>query len=92
VQAGKHLRFDMARPTFLIAEPEPANALSARKLVIETAKFNVVTAHSRSETMELWQKFPNVEAVIVHSELPNVSAPEIFGKVKERDPNKTTYC
>jgi hypothetical protein len=30
------------RPTFLMAEPE--QALSTRKLVLETAKFNVITA------------------------------------------------
>jgi len=32
------------RPTFLMAEPEPEQALSTRKLVLETAKFNVITA------------------------------------------------
>ena len=36
----------MGRPTILIVEPEPNEALSARKLVVETAKFNVTTAYS----------------------------------------------
>ena len=80
----------MARPTLLIAEPEPANALSARKLVMETAKFNVVTAHSGGETFELLQKFPNVDAIVVHSELRDASVPEIFGKVKQADRSKPT--
>jgi len=59
----------MVRPTFLVAEPEPEQALSARKLVIETAKFNVITAHSEHEAIELLEKFPAVHAVIVHSEI-----------------------
>ena len=80
----------MARPTFLIAEPEPAHAISARKLVMETAKFNVITAHSGKETLELFRQFPNVEGVVVHSELRDVSASHIFGKVKEEDEDKPT--
>jgi response regulator RpfG family c-di-GMP phosphodiesterase len=74
----------------LIAEPEPANALSARKLVMETAKFNVVTSHSAGETRELLAKFPEVDAVIVHSELPGANATDIFAKVKQLSPQKPT--
>ena len=40
------------RPTLLVAEHEPDSALSTRKLVLETAKFNVVTAHSAQEAEE----------------------------------------
>lgn len=80
----------MARPTLLIAEPEAANALSARKLVMETAKFNVVTSHSGGETLELLGKFPELDAVIVHSELPGANATDIFRKVKEADRQKPT--
>ncbi len=80
----------MARPTLLIAEPEPANAISARKLVMETAKFNVITAHSGEETLDLFRKFPDVEGVVVHSELRDVSASQIFDKVKENDKDKPT--
>jgi DNA-binding response OmpR family regulator len=60
----------MPRPTFLMAEPEPEQALSARKLVLETAKFNVITAHSAHEAIELCQKFGSVDALIVHGNLP----------------------
>jgi len=57
------------RPTFIIAEPEPEQALSSRKLVVETAKFNVVTAHSAGEYIELLSCFPKVDAVILHTGL-----------------------
>jgi DNA-binding response OmpR family regulator len=80
----------MARPTLLIGEPEPAHALSARKLVLETAKFNVITAHSGRETLDLLKKFPNSDAVIVHSELQDVKASDIFAKVREADKQKPT--
>jgi hypothetical protein len=79
----------MPRPAFLIAEPEPTHALSARKLVVETAKFNVVTAHTSGETLEALQKFPNVDAIIVHSELSGKAA-DIFAKVKQVDSQKPT--
>ena len=54
----------LKRPTLLVAEPEPAEALSVRKLVLETAKFNVLTAHSTREAIDIFQSFPNISAVI----------------------------
>lgn len=58
----------MPRPTVLIAEPEPSQALSVRKLVLETAKFNVLTAHSTREALDLFHLFPNVSAAILVGE------------------------
>jgi CheY-like chemotaxis protein len=55
----------MPRPTILVAEPDPVQALSVRKLVIETAKFNVITAHSTEEAIDLFHIFPNVDAVVL---------------------------
>lgn len=52
------------RPTILVAEPEPAEALSVRKLILETAKFNVLTAHSTREAIDIFHSFPNISAVI----------------------------
>ena len=56
------------RPTFLVAEPEPQQALSVRKLVLETGKFNVVTAHSTREAIDLFHLFPNITAGILAGE------------------------
>jgi DNA-binding response OmpR family regulator len=61
----------MARPTILMVEPEPAEALSVRKLVVETAKFNVLTAYSAEEGDRLLQKFPKVEALVIVAEINN---------------------
>ena len=52
------------RPTIIVAEAEPGQALSTRKLVLETAKFNVLTAHSTEEALDTFQSFPNASCVI----------------------------
>ena len=52
------------RPTLIVAEQEPGQALSTRKLVLETAKFNVLTAHSTDEALDVFQSFPNAACVI----------------------------
>ena len=56
------------RPTLLIAEPEPQQALSVRKLVLETGKFNVLTAHSTREAIDLFHLFPNISAATLVGE------------------------
>lgn len=54
----------MRRPTLIVVEPEPGQALSTRKLVLETAKFNVLTAHSTDEALDIFQSFPNASCLI----------------------------
>src|SRR5262245_43582238 len=61
----------MARPTFLVAEPESEDGISARKLVLEPGKFNVITAYSTKEAIEHLELFPRIDAVILHCELLN---------------------
>ncbi|MFZ0704417.1 MAG: hypothetical protein WAM71_02355 [Candidatus Korobacteraceae bacterium] len=76
----------MRRPTFLVAEPEPDQAISSRKLLLETFKFNVITAHSEPEMLELLTVFPNVDAVILHDDTPGPSIQELVRTVKQRCP------
>jgi hypothetical protein len=49
---------DLTRPTLIVAEPEPEQALSIQKLVLETAKFNVLAAHSGRECQPLRMDYP----------------------------------
>ena len=51
----------MPRATFLIVEVEPPEGISARKLVLETAKHNVITAYSAHEGLELFHRFPAID-------------------------------
>ena len=65
----------MARPTLLVAEVEPGSALSTRKLVLETGKFNVVTAHSGKEATELFRAGKGlISALVVASEVKGYAA------------------
>jgi DNA-binding response OmpR family regulator len=76
----------MTRPAFVVAEPEPEQALSARKLLLETFKFNVITAHSVSETLDLVRQFPNVDALIIHCGLPGFDSDGVVEIVKKTMP------
>jgi CheY-like chemotaxis protein len=80
----------VARPTLLVAEPEPDQALSTRKLVLETGKFNVITAHSGGEFLELLKRFPQIDAAIVHGELRDVPCEEMLKWVKQVNPRAAT--
>jgi DNA-binding response OmpR family regulator len=75
------------RPTFLIAEPAPDEGLSSRKLVIETAYFNVLTAYSGPELLDAIENFPNSDALVVHSGLPSLDLPAVVKKVREKMPH-----
>lgn len=71
----------MPRPTVLVAEPESPQSLSVRKLVLETAKFNVLTAHSTREALDLFELFPNINAaVLVNDE--TMKCDEIAARIK----------
>ncbi len=76
----------MTRPAFIVAEPEPEQALSTRKLILETFKYNVITAHSVSETLELVRLFPNIQALIIHCGIPDFDADDLIKSVKQSTP------
>ena len=49
----------------MVAEQEPIQALSVRKLVLETAKYNVLTAHSTREALDVFHLFPNISVAVL---------------------------
>ena len=51
----------------LMIEEEQPEGLSARKLVVETAKHNVLTAYNAEDGIELLRRFPNIDVVLVHA-------------------------
>jgi hypothetical protein len=53
----------------LMMEEEQPEGLSARKLVVETAKHNVLTAYNAKSGLDLLHRFPNVDMVMVHARL-----------------------
>ena len=74
-------------PTFLIIEVEPAEGISTRKLVVETAKMNVLTAYSGREGLDVFARFPAVDAVVLHARLNDMPCETIIQQIKARRPD-----
>lgn len=59
------------RQVILMVEVEQPEGLSARKLVLETARYNVISAYNEDDAINLIERFPNVDLAVVHTELEN---------------------
>lgn len=68
----------------------PHRDLSTRKLLLESAKHNVLTAHSAKEGEEMFKRFPNVDAVVVDSGLKDKR--RLAKQVKERNRDIRIIC
>ncbi len=68
------------RLAFLIVESEPGQGLSTRKLLLETAKHNVITAYTAREGGRMFNRFPNVDVVCIDTELNDLDG---YGLVEE---------
>ncbi|MEO6922417.1 MAG: response regulator [Bryocella sp.] len=63
----------MKRPCFLVVDREYSGSISTRKLVIETAKLNVITAYSGTEAIETLQRFSNVNGVVIDAGIKDIA-------------------
>ncbi|MDQ2833497.1 MAG: response regulator [Acidobacteriota bacterium] len=77
----------MIRPCFIVGDREFPGSISTRKLVIETAKFNVITAYSGHEAVETLARFPAANGVVLDSGLEDVDCAEIVRKIKQLQPS-----
>jgi CheY-like chemotaxis protein len=76
----------MIRPCFLVIDREFPGSISTRKLVIETAKFNVITAYSGKEAIEIFTRFPAVSGIVLDGGLDDVPCGEVAEKIKLLQP------
>ena len=76
----------MIRPCFLVIDREFPGSISTRKLVIETAKFNGLTAYSGKEALALFKRFPAVDGVVLDGGIDDISAEELTGELKALQP------
>lgn len=53
-------------------------SISTRKLVIETAMLNVLTAYSANEAIEMLRRFPAVNGIVMDTEVPGLSCRELI--------------
>jgi DNA-binding response OmpR family regulator len=73
----------MVRPCFLVIDREFPGSISTRKLVIETAKFNVLTAYSAQEGIETLRMFSAIHGVVLDSDLPDMSCGNLVQELKK---------
>lgn len=74
------------RPCFLVIDREFSANISTRKLIIETAKFNVITAYSGAEAIETVKRFPAIDGVVLDAGLRDLSADRVVNQIKDLFP------
>ncbi len=74
----------MRRPCILVIDHEFPGTISTRKLVIETAKFNVITAYSSREGVETLARFPDMDAVVLNAGNHDLPCTEVVAFIRER--------
>ena len=79
----------MIRPCFLVVDREFPGSISTRKLVIETAKFNVLTAYTGAEALDLFKRFPAVNGVVMDGGLEDIKCNELAREIKALHPGIT---
>ncbi len=83
--SGIHLR--MNRPCYLVIDREFSGSISTRKLVIETAKFNVLTAYSADEGIATLRRFPRVDGIVMDAEMQGMSCVEMIRAIRQVAPS-----
>lgn len=57
-------------------------SISARKLVIETALLNVLTAYSAEEAVQMLVRFPNVDGIVMDTEVQGMSCQQLIERLR----------
>jgi CheY-like chemotaxis protein len=70
------------RLAFLVIESEPAQGLSTRKLLLESAKHNVLTAYSPEEGVRMFRRFPHVDVVAIDGSFGEQACTELVKQLK----------
>ena len=73
----------MTRPCFLVIDNQYPGSISARKLVIETAQLNVLTAYSAQEALELFSRFPDVNGIVLDTEIAGIPCRKLIEKLRQ---------
>lgn len=77
----------ITRLVVLMVEVEHPEGISSRKLVLETARHNVLTAYNQDDAVHLLERFPNVDLAIVHTELAGKEFASTVRRLREMRPN-----
>lgn len=73
------------RPCFLVVDNEYPGSISTRKLVLESAKLNVLTAYTDEEAIHTLERFPNVDGVVLDTQLKGRPCAELIAQLRNRE-------
>ncbi|HTV15001.1 MAG TPA: response regulator [Acidobacteriaceae bacterium] len=76
----------MIRPCFLVVDKQYPGTISARKLVIETAMLNVLTAYSAEEGIEMLHRFPDVNGAVIDTETHGMTCQDLIAGLRALRP------
>ncbi len=74
------------RPILLVIDPPDVEMISTRKLILESAKYNVLTATTVEEAVEIARKVP-IDAVVIHERIFNGATVKVSQELKSIRPN-----
>ena len=80
------MRNELVRPCYLVVDREHSGSISTRKLVIETAKLNVITAYSSAEAIETLRQFPAADGVVLDAGMSDLPCSALVRALKEIRP------
>jgi CheY-like chemotaxis protein len=86
-QARIRIGQKVARPCFLVIDKHFPGSISTRKLVIETALLNVLTAYSAEEAIEILSRFPDVDGIVLDSEVHGVPCRRLIERLRAVRPD-----
>jgi CheY-like chemotaxis protein len=72
----------MIRPCFLVVDKQYPGSISARKLVIETAMLNVITAYSAEEAIAMIARFPAVDGAVIDTEVRGMTCTQLIERLR----------
>ena len=72
----------MIRPCFLVIDKEYPGSISTRKLVIETALLNLITAYSVEEAIGMLARFPAVDGIVLETEVKGITCRELIRRLR----------
>src|SRR3954447_20923542 len=73
------------RPILLVLDPPDPETLSTRKLILESEKYNVMTAFTGAEALEITERVP-VNAIVLHERVQNGTSAKLAGELKRIRP------
>jgi response regulator RpfG family c-di-GMP phosphodiesterase len=79
----------MIRPCYLVLDREFPGNISTRKLVIETAKLNVITAYDPEEAIATLERFPRVDGVVFNAGTLGMSVEKMIERLRQIVPGIT---